>query len=153
MKYAAVQKYLRNFNDCLGTQEPPYDSGGAIILFKAILENLQENFKDYDFEEYANSLNEENEKFLKRLVIEIPKSRRIFLAEWEDKIKVLEIQNAKKADEFINDLNKQELLKIRQELTFGKLKAVRYIKDEYNLNLALAKAITDMVARRKDSKK
>ena len=73
INYQKVENYLKKFS----LEVPPYDPNGAIHLLKAIIENLQEHFMDYDFEQYAACLDEKNEAFLKRLLKVIPKSRLI----------------------------------------------------------------------------
>ena len=73
MEFEKVEKYLKAYTSI----EPPYDANGAIHLLKASIENLQENFSENDFETYSACLNEENEKFLIKLLKSIPKSRRI----------------------------------------------------------------------------
>ena len=77
MNFETVEEYLRKYS----IEEAPYDSNGAIHLFKAIVENLQEHFMESDFENYSACLDERNEEFLKRLIGEIPKSRKINLEE------------------------------------------------------------------------
>ena len=71
MNYEEVKKYLKRYSSGI----PPYDPVGAMYLLKAIIENLQRNFIDEDFEEYAACLSEEDEALLKRLIENIPRSR------------------------------------------------------------------------------
>ena len=73
MNYQEVEEYLKKYSN----SEPPYDPNGAIHLLKAIIENLQEYFMDYDFEEYSACLDEKNEAFLKKLLAAIPQSREL----------------------------------------------------------------------------
>lgn len=73
MKYEEVVEYLKEYS----TKEPPYDPVGAIHLFKAAMENLQQHFIENDFEEYAACLDKKNEAFLKKLLAFIPISRKI----------------------------------------------------------------------------
>ncbi len=77
MNFETVEEFLRKYS----IEKPLYDSNGAIHLFKAIVENLQEHFSEIDFEDYSACLDERNEDFLKKLIGEIPKSRKMNLEE------------------------------------------------------------------------
>lgn len=71
MKFEIVEEYLRKYS----TEVPPYDPNGALLLFKAIVENLQEHFTDDDFDQYSASFNEKNVEFLKRLILKSSTSK------------------------------------------------------------------------------
>jgi len=73
MKYEAVKEYLENYS----SDTPPYDPIGVMYLLKAIMKNIQKKFTEFDFEEYAVCLDEENEALLKKLITAIPISREI----------------------------------------------------------------------------
>ena len=71
MTYKDVQEYLRNYS----LSEPPYDPNGALHLLIAIVENLEENLNESDFEDFSCAINEKNEIFLSNLLASIPRSR------------------------------------------------------------------------------
>lgn len=71
MNFTQLEETLRTYS----LKEAPYDPNGAIHLLKAIVENLQDHFTDDDFENYSACLDEKNEAFLKKLLVEISRSR------------------------------------------------------------------------------
>ncbi len=73
MDFLAVENYLKNFKNLPEDMGLDYDALSAVYLLKAILENIQENFQDYDFEDRTYVLDEKDEMLLKRLVEEIQK--------------------------------------------------------------------------------
>ena len=140
MEYLTIEKYLRNFRN----DEPPYDPLGAVHLLKAILDNMQENFEDYDFEDCAHGLDQDNEEFLKRLIVEIPKSRQIEIErnkEWEEELD----KRAKQGLEFLRQLDQEEMQNIQKALKVSRLAAVKYIKEKYGLNLGLGITIVELL--------
>ena len=145
MQYNDVIKFLNEYS----TKEPPYDPNGAIHLLKATIENLQENFIDYDFEQYSACLDEENEKFLEKLLKFIPISRKINITqdeEFEDQIELREIR-AIKFIEQLSGSDKKEILNLIE----GKheLEGVKYLKSKYGLNLGIVKEVMSLIKKGK----
>ena len=146
MQYNDVIKFLNEYS----TKEPPYDPNGAIHLLKATIENLQEYFMDYDFEQYSACLDEENEKFLEKLLKFIPISRKINNSqeeEFEEQIKLREIG----AIEFIEQLSGSDEKEI-SNLIEGKyeLEVVKYLKSKYGLNLGVALEVISLIKKKTD---